>query len=328
MLAVSPVPVPDTGARASDGAHGWTRVLSTYPCVNQAEQVITGARSAVQSIGAVRSIPGQAVDGECLLAVCSATQEAMIGKAFALIGAAYHHLTTSSPKLFLPKPDMHLTCHHRNALLAIARWHVAQVWLGAATEPELTIFRGVHPTLDAITKVSRTCSTRCRLRCATRCVREHMRAGAQSRRCCATFRQARRPKPSHLYWGKSIFRDRLSAFCIMEEKTTPRCTRFWTIRSRPTWVQRTPDCACGRRGAQPSPRKGVPGGADQVRRGCWRRDTYTTATTRSAFLGSGLSACCQSWCSPFNVLTRQRERTIPRVESCTMFTHAHTFFQK
>ena len=50
MLAVSPVPVPDTGARASDGAHGWARVLSTYPCVNQAEQVITGARSAVQAI--------------------------------------------------------------------------------------------------------------------------------------------------------------------------------------------------------------------------------------------------------------------------------------
>lgn len=217
MLAVSPVPVPDTGARASDGAHGWTRVLSTYPCVNQAEQVITGARSAVQSIAPSDPFPDKQWMESAYLAVC-ATQEAMIGKAFALIGAAYHHLTTSSPKLFLPKPDMHLTCHHRNALLAIARWHVAQVWFGAATEPELTIFRGVHPTLDAITKVFPNVLDSLPVAlCYQMCVREHMRAGGSVKTLLRNIpTKLDGPKPSHLYWGKSIFRDRLSAFCIME----------------------------------------------------------------------------------------------------------------
>lgn len=217
MLAVSPVPVPEVGARAFDGAHGWARVLSTYVCVQQAEQVITGARSAVQAIAPSDPFPDKEWMENAYLAVC-AMQEAMIGKALALIGAAYHHLTTSAPKLFLPKPDMRLTCHHRNALLAIARWHVAQVWFGAATEPELTIFRGVHPTLDTITKAFPNVLDSLPVAlCYQMCVREHMLAGGSVKTLLRNIpTTVDGPKPSHLYWGNSIFRDRLSAYCIME----------------------------------------------------------------------------------------------------------------
>lgn len=219
MLAPEDAAVPDAGAgaRASGGAHGWERVLNRYRCVRQAEQVVLSAIIAVAAIAPSDPFPSKKWMENAHLAVC-ALQEAMIGKALALIGAAYHHLTTSVPKLFLPKPDMDLTCHHRNAMLAIARWHVAQVWFGAATEPELAIFRGVHPTLDAITKAFPNVLNSLPVAlCYQMCVREHMRAGGSVKTLLRNIpTTVDGPKPSHLYWGKSIFRDRLSAYCIME----------------------------------------------------------------------------------------------------------------
>ena len=167
--------------------HGWTRVLSTYPCVNQAEQVITGARSAVQSIAPSDPFPDKQWMESAYLAVCDAGGHDWEG--VCAIGAAYHYPTTSSPKLFLPKPDMHLTCHHRNALLAIARWHVAPSSLVQRPSPSSPSSGAFTPPWTPSQKFFRTCSTRCRLRCATRCAcASTCAAGAQSRRCCATFR--------------------------------------------------------------------------------------------------------------------------------------------
>lgn len=218
MATVAPgVAVRNTGARGFDPVPEWARAVYTYGGVQQAELVALDARIAAEAFAPRDPFPDREWMENANLAVHS-VQEAMIGTALALIGAAHHHLTTSVPRLFLPKPDLHLTCHHRNALLAIARWRVAQIWFGSASEPELTVFRSVNPILDAITTSFPSVLDSLPVAlCYHMCVREHLREGGTINALLDNITPAPDgSRRSHIYWGNASLKDRLSAYCIME----------------------------------------------------------------------------------------------------------------
>jgi len=209
--------VRDASARAFDPVPQWARAVYRYGGVQQAELVALDARIAAEAFAPRDPVLTKEWTENANLAVHS-VQEAMIGTALALIGAAHHHLTTSTPKLFLPKPDLHLTCHHRNALLAIARWRVAQIWFGATGEPEMAVFRSVNPILDAITTAFPNVLDSLPVAlCYHMCVREHMSAGGSIKTLLNnTTPAADGTKRPHIYWGNVPFKDRLAAYCIME----------------------------------------------------------------------------------------------------------------
>ena len=209
--------VRNSSARAFDPIPEWARAVYMYGSVRQAELVALDARIAAEAFAPRDPFPSREWIENANLAVHS-VQEAMIGTALALIGAAYHHLTTSAPKLFLPKPNLHLTCHHRNALLAIARWRVAQIWFGNVGEPEITVFRSVNPILDAIaTAFPNVLDSLPVALCYHMCVREHVRDGGTIEALLDNATPAADgTKRTHIYWGNAPLNDRLAAYCIME----------------------------------------------------------------------------------------------------------------
>tara|TARA_B100000963_G_scaffold296925_1_gene268194 strand:- start:271 stop:1176 length:906 start_codon:yes stop_codon:yes gene_type:complete len=217
MATAVPVAVRNPSARAFDPIPEWSRAVYTYEGVQQAELVALDARIAAEAFAPREPFPDSEWIENANLAVHS-VQEAMIGTALALIGAAHHHLTTSAPKLFLPKPDLRLTYHHRNALLAIARWRVAQIWFGSVGEPEITVFRSVNPILDAITTAFPSVLDSLPVAlCYHMCAREHLRAGGTVKALLDNATPAPDgSKRAHIYWGNAPLKDRLAAYCIME----------------------------------------------------------------------------------------------------------------
>ena len=211
MLAVSPVPVEDIGARASDGrARVDTR--SQHVPVRESSRAGDHGRAAAPSSRRAPSdpFPDKQWMESAYLAVWRRDAGGHDWEGVWLIGAAYHwDRTTSSPNA-LPSEAPTCTsrsCHHRTRCSRSRGGTLRKSGLVQRPSPSSPSSGAFTPPWTPSQKFFRTCSTRCRLRCATRCAaRAHARGGLSQDVARATFRlSSTGPRQTRTSIGARVF---------------------------------------------------------------------------------------------------------------------------